>query len=141
MHARHPVFGDSDPIDHHRRMWSTSCNDCLLNLCDVVPVIRTDLLPDDVLLDIFDFHASIDMGSRYYDKKKTQAWQSLVHVCRRWRSLVFGSPRRLDLKLYCSPKTRAKGGLDVWPALPLTIEGNQGSSSTNTIAALERLCT
>ena len=103
-------------------------------------MIRIDLLPDDVLLDIFDFHAStsVDMSSRYYDKKKTQAWQSLVHVCRRWRTLIFGSPRRLDLKLYLSPKMRTKGGLDIWPALPLIIYGNLGSSSSNTIAALEQ---
>ena len=69
---------------------------------------------------------------------KTRAWQSLVHVCRRWRTLVFGSPRRLDLKLYCSPKTPAKDRLDVWPALPLIIEGYQGSPSNNIIAALKQ---
>jgi len=33
-------------------------------------------------------------------KRRADAWQSLVHVCRRWRSLVFGSPRRLNLQLY-----------------------------------------
>jgi hypothetical protein len=28
-----------------------------------------------------------------------QAWHTLVHVCRKWRTVVLGSPRRLDLRL------------------------------------------
>ena len=59
-------------------------------------------------------------------------------MCRRWRSLVFGSPRRLDLKLYCSPKTPAKDRPDVWPTLPLIIEGDLALSSSNIVAALEQ---
>ena len=103
-------------------------------------MIRIDILPDDVLLEIFDFHATVDMTSRYYDKRRTEAWQSLVHVCRRWRSIVFGSQRRLDLKLYCSPETPVKDTLDVWPALRLVIEGAPASPSgtDNIIAALEQ---
>ena len=54
---------------------------------------------------------------------------SYVHVCRQWRSLVFGSPRRLDLKLYYTPETPAKVTLDVWPALPPVISGNLALSS------------
>ena len=46
-----------------------------------------------------------------------------MHVCRRWRSLVFESPRSLGLRLYCTPETFAKNALDVWPALPLIITG------------------
>ena len=67
-----------------------------------------------------------------------EAWQSLVHVCRRWRSLVFGSRRRLNLQLFCTPETPAKDTLDVWPALPLVVAGNMALSSgtDNIIAAL-----
>jgi hypothetical protein len=106
-------------------------------------VERIDILPDDVLLGIFDFYVKAD--SSYSEKKRVEAWQSLVHVCRRWRTLVLGSPRRLNLQLYCRPKTPAKGTLDVWPALPLFVGGHLESSSgtDNIIAALgqnSRVC-
>jgi F-box-like len=93
---------------------------------------RIDILPDDVLLEIFHIYADSTMA--------TEAWQSLVHVCRRWRSLVFGSPRRLNLRLRCTPKTPARDTLDVWPALPLIVEGDMASTSStdNVIAALEQ---
>jgi hypothetical protein len=79
------------------------------------------------------------------DKRRIEAWQVLVHVCRRWRSLVFRSPRRLDLRLYCTPKTPAKDKLDVWPALPLLVAGEMtiSSGTDNVIAALgqsNRVC-
>jgi hypothetical protein len=103
-------------------------------------VIRIDVLPDDVLLDIFHFY----IPHAPYVRKEIEGWQSLVHVCRRWRSLVFGSPRCLDLQLYCTPRTPAKDTLDVWPALPLIVKGWMASSGTdNIIAALgqsNRVC-
>ena len=71
------------------------------------------MLPDEVLLAIFDF---------YVDNARINEWQLLVHVCRRWRSVVFASPRRLDLRLVCTSKTPARDTLDVWPPLPLSIE-------------------
>ena len=98
---------------------------------------RIDVLPDDVLLEIFDFYV-VDMSLSYGGKMGTEAWQSLVHVCRRWRNLVFRSPRRLNLQLYFTPKTPAKDTLDVWPALPLIVRGETALSSgtDNVIAAL-----
>jgi hypothetical protein len=85
------------------------------------------------------------MTQWYEGKAGIETWQSLVHVCRRWRSLVFRSPRRLNLQLFCTPETPAKDTLDVWPALPLIIQGYMGvlSSTDNVIAALgqsSRLC-
>ena len=70
-----------------------------------------------------------------------QAWQTLVHVCRRWRSVVLASPRRLNLQLYCKLETPAKDRLDVWPALPLIVSAHMTSSESrmdNVIAALGR---
>ena len=69
-----------------------------------------------------------------------EAWQSLVHVCRRWRVLVFESPRRLNLQLFCTNKTPTRGKLDVWPALPLIINGAMTSTQDldNIIVALEQ---
>ena len=51
---------------------------------------------------------------------------------------MFGSPRRLNLQLYCTPKTPARDTLDVWPALPLFIQGDVSQTSVdNVIAELE----
>jgi hypothetical protein len=103
-------------------------------------VKRNDVLPDDVLLEIFYFYMNLR-------KTGIEGWQSLVHVCRQWRSVVFGSPRRLNLRLVCTPKTPAKDTLDVWPALPLIVEGNMvylsGTRMDDVIAALgqsNRVC-
>src|ERR1700691_3740557 len=96
---------------------------------------RIDVLPDDVLLEIYDFY--VGMNSKkgpeplVVFKTEVEGWQSLVHVCRRWRSLVFQSSSRLNLRLYCTLKTPARDTLDVWPALPLLVEA-QGSSMTST---------
>jgi hypothetical protein len=99
-------------------------------------MIRIDILPDEVLLEIFDFYMVLRLVGEF--KRVTEAWQALVHVCRRWRSLVFASPRRLNLRLFCTPATPARDTLDVWPALPLIVWGNIASSSStdNVIAAL-----
>ena len=73
-------------------------------------------------------------------KASVEEWQLLVHVCRRWRNLVFRSPRRLNLRLYCTPKTPAKDTLDIWPAFPLIVWGDMQSLSdtNNIIAALQQ---
>ena len=89
------------------------------------------MLPDDVLLGIFDFFVR--------EAYRMEGWQTLVHVCRRWRRIVLGSPRRLNLRLVCSDKTPARDTLDVWPALPLFIDcWERGEGADNTVAVLER---
>ena len=86
------------------------------------------------------------MGRQRDGKERVNEWLSLVHVCRRWRILVLGSPRRLNLQLYCTPSTPARYTLHVWPALPLIVRGynSMASSSTgNVIASLgqnNRVC-
>jgi hypothetical protein len=72
------------------------------------------------------------------EEESERAWQSLVHVCRRWRSIIFESPRRLNLRLLCTESTRARDRLDVWPALPLIIWCYEIGSVDNIIAVLER---
>jgi hypothetical protein len=95
------------------------------------------VLPDDVLLEIFYFYTKMHSEA---GKWKAEAWQWLVHVCRRWRNLVLGSPRRLNLQLYCTPKTPVKDKLDVWPALPLIVWGNMDSTAgtDNLVTALKQ---
>ena len=88
------------------------------------------MLPDDALLTVFDFCA---------DVYEIEAWQTLVHVCRRWRRVVFGSPRRLKLRLVCTFRTPARDVLDIWPPLPLAIRcGYSIGNVDNIVAVLER---
>ena len=97
-----------------------------------------DTLPDDVLLEVFNLHGYYD--DDVFGEEREKAWQTLVHVCRRWRWIVFGSPRRLNLQLVCTLRTPAKDMLDVWPALPLSIvshDDNPTGGVENIIAALE----
>ena len=105
-----------------------------------------DVLHDDVLLYIFDFYMDFyATGNRHQSTEGAlDAWQTLVHVCRRWRCLVFGSPRRLNLRLLYTAKMPARESLDVWPALPLIVSSDVSSTSVdNVIVALghsDRVC-
>ena len=72
-----------------------------------------------------------------------ETWHTLVHVCRKWRNVVFGSPRRLNLRLCYNASTPMT--LDVWPPLPIVIclRGYETSYVDNTIAAFnhnDRIC-
>jgi hypothetical protein len=90
-----------------------------------------DMLHDDVLLATFDFCVA---GEGIDHWGEIESWQSLVQVCRRWRILVFGSPRRLNLRLVCTLRTHAREILDVWPALHLVIQrGSRFSKSMDNI--------
>jgi hypothetical protein len=96
-----------------------------------------DMLPDVALLAVFDF---------YIDGASTEGWHTLVHVCQNWRSVVFRSPRRLNLRLYPTISTPVRETLDVWPPhLPIVIwTYDDAWSVDNIIAALEhnhRICT
>ena len=101
-------------------------------------MISIDILSDDILLEMFRFHVDEAWDEDKEEEDAMEAWLSLVHVCRRWRSIVFGSPRRLNLKLVCSAKTPLRDTVDIWPALPLVIQGSgyYGTGSMNNIIAL-----
>ena len=94
------------------------------------------MLPDVVLLEIFD---------SYVDEARIEAWHRLVHVCRKWRIVTFGSPRRLNLRLHCKASTPVRKTLDVWPLLPIVIRvyGHEMWDGHNIVAAIEhndRIC-
>ncbi|KAH9164285.1 hypothetical protein EDB89DRAFT_440551 [Lactarius sanguifluus] len=94
-----------------------------------------DMLPDDVLLDIFDF---CRVDEAYYPW--TLRWARLAHVCRKWRQVIFASPRRLRLQLGCARRTPVRKYLDVWPAFPIDIYyyiDDDPTVNENLIAALE----
>ncbi|KAH9055708.1 hypothetical protein EDB87DRAFT_1687908 [Lactarius vividus] len=84
------------------------------------PVVTINTLPDDVLLEIFD---SCRKGHTPVWSTFTVewGWHLLVRVCQRWRQLVFGSPRRLDVQLPCTHGILVRTNLDFWPPLPLSI--------------------
>ena len=82
--------------------------------------IIIDMLPDDVLLEIFDsFRKNHDPDSSPFIP--VWIWQTLVQVCQRWRQIVFASPRRLDLQLLCTNGTPVRENLDCWPPFPIVL--------------------
>jgi len=80
-------------------------------------VVPIDMLPDNVLLDIFDLCLCDPTGL------SVSYWQILVHVCQKWRRTILASPRRLDLHLSCSSGTPVRTNLPFWPVtLPLILD-------------------
>ena len=111
------------------------------------PRVTISVLPDDVLLETFT-HVARPQAKTYFNvegpRHYEDGWRTLVHVCKRWRSVVFSSPRRLDLRLFCTNKRPVKKSLDIWPALPIYIYAYQHAQPlplrgvTNILAALEQ---
>ena len=99
--------------------------------------VTIDILPDDVLLVIFDFCG--DKRS-FIRSNADDWWQRLAHVCRNWRNIIFESPRGLDLQLVCTERTPVREMLDVWPLLPIIVHqiGDATLGLDNIVAALER---
>ena len=79
--------------------------------------VTIDILPDDVLLLIFHFDGLTYLEEGIILSWFRSSWHRLVHVCRRWRSVVFASPNFLDLKLSCCPGS----SVGLWPPLPIVI--------------------
>ena len=90
------------------------------------------MLPDVALLEIFHF---------YVYHARTGTWHTLVRVCRKWRNVAFGSPRRLNLRLTCQARTPVRETIDAWPLLPILVRASGYETSLwgvdNIIAALE----
>ena len=100
-------------------------------------VVTINILPDDILLHIF----LIDR-QKYYECPGSHvvwehfhqphlellrwSWHRLVHVCRRWRSIVFASQNFLDLTLVCG-LTTPMALTGIWPPLPIIITNEYSS--------------
>ena len=69
------------------------------------------VLSDKLLLGIF----------RYYLDASPHHWLRLVHICTKWRRIVFASQRALHLRLFCTRGTRVLSTLDCWPTLPIVV--------------------
>jgi hypothetical protein len=117
----------------------------LYGIGQVFQRVTIESLPDNVLLDIFDFYqVAIDKDGCEYPWN----WEKLVHVCQRWRYIIFESPIRLNLQLFCTENSPVRKLLDFWPPFPLVIRfigypwkkkpKDCIDSTDNIIAALER---
>jgi hypothetical protein len=67
-----------------------------------------------------------------------------VHVCRRWRQIIFALPLRLHIHLHCTfiRGTDVRKFLGCWPAFPISVDYTSGKGFTpddeeNVLAALE----
>ena len=80
--------------------------------------VTIETLPEEVLLEIFTQDRRIALRRPSSGPWK---WQRLAHVCRRWRFLVFASPRRLELRLYYTYQKPVTQDLSCWPPLPIAI--------------------
>jgi hypothetical protein len=108
--------------------------------------VTIGLLADNVLLEIFDFcQENYDVSMQMMIlPEAVWDWHILVHVCRRWRQVVFASPLRLNLQIRCSHGTPVRKNLDIWPTFPIIIEYTaphwqiiRNLDEDNIIAALE----
>ena len=103
-----------------------------------------DMLPDNVLLEIFDFYRRDPTSMINIAYEKAWKWGALTQVCRRWRHIVFESPLRLDLQLFCDHTTPTKRLLDIWPPFPIVVTFSWSQTPgdekgvENVIAAIDR---
>ena len=109
--------------------------------CDTARV-KIDVLPDLVLLEIFNFYVGREGQKVEPDEKRLYEWCTLVHVCRKWRDLVFGSPRGLGIRLWYKAELPLEEELlDIWPPFPIVIWADMQRSwdnyDENIVAALE----
>ena len=92
------------------------------------PRISVHDLDDDSLLNVFDLCRSSVIGKdengnilwEHWGRERW--WNKLIHVCRRWRYLILGSPLRLDICLVCTRGTPVADMLAHSPVFPLIID-------------------
>ena len=88
------------------------------------------MLPEDTLLEIFDFYRLDAMKAR--GRPRPWKWHHLAHVCRKWRLVLSISPRRLDLQILCKSGAPIERVLASWGTLPLIVRF-KGSPKTKSL--------
>ena len=83
------------------------------NLCSA-DQMTIDILPNNILLEIF----SLCGEANRFD---LSWWKTYVHVCQRWRQVIFALPLHLHLVLDCNPRSLVRRSLNIWPPLPIVI--------------------
>ncbi|KAH9006042.1 hypothetical protein EDB84DRAFT_1584774 [Lactarius hengduanensis] len=75
-------------------------------------IVAIGELSDNLLLNIF----------RYYLDVSPRHWPRLVHICRKWRHIVFASQQTLHLRIFCTHGTRVLKTLRLWPTMPIAVQ-------------------
>src|SRR5487761_1073332 len=83
--------------------------------------LTIDVLSDDVLICIFNLYR---IGRRSPHSDGPWRWQPLIHVCQRWRHIIFTCPHHLRVQVECNATTNVAKLLDVWPTLPMSLQSN-----------------
>ncbi len=103
-----------------------------------------EMLPENILLDIFDFYR---LDTMELSRGRPWKWHHLAHVCRKWRYIVSISQHRLDLRILCGYGAPIESILGSWPTFPLVIKFNTTRKSKpmpkNILVALrcpDRIC-
>ena len=78
--------------------------------------VTIDVLSDDVLVHVFNFYRR---GFKYHDL--SWPWDVLIHVCQRWRHIIFAWPHHLDVLVDCQSGKHVARAPHVWPGLPIGI--------------------
>jgi len=109
--------------------------------------VTIEMLPDNTLLEIFDFYRLDPVHRSGQSGGRPWKWHRLAHVCRRWRHIIYTSPRRLDLRILCKSGKPIERVLGAWPTLPLVVGFRANSKSKslpkNVVSALrhtDRVC-
>lgn len=96
------------------------------------------------MLEVFDCHRLLTLESA---PSGLWEWHRLAHVCRRWRTVVFESPHRLDLRLVYTYEKPVRESVECWPTFPISIWYPNGrllpEDEGNVVAALrypDRIC-
>ncbi|KAH9178377.1 hypothetical protein EDB89DRAFT_2239613 [Lactarius sanguifluus] len=95
--------------NRHARLTSPPQSVTLPSEC---PRVTIEKLSNEVLLEIF----------RYYLHADPRFWLRLVHICRKWRRIVFASQWALHLRLFSTYGTPVLKTLECWPALPIVMQ-------------------
>ena len=130
-----PIFGDKRDHGNFPRLLATPAIGQQTETSK--PDVTIDMLPDTALLNIFD---SYEKPKTIFDLKWD--WRTLLRVCRRWRHIILTSPRRLDLRIFCGPRTPMRKLPDFWPPVPISVScfpwaGTDAGCKDNILAALE----
>ncbi|KAH9037016.1 hypothetical protein EDB84DRAFT_1481771 [Lactarius hengduanensis] len=89
---------------------------------------------DDILLGVFIYYRLID--EKGWNLRL--GWRKLSHVCRRWRSLLYGSAFHLDMHILCTNSSPLVDTLSHLPSLPLVIDYH-GETTTGTMGTIDEL--
>ena len=109
-----------------------------------------DILPDEVLLEIFNLYRQSFGNQRGFERawNNKNGWFKLAHVCHNWRSIVLSSPSRLRLRLYFAPNSStAAATLEYLSHLPIIVDYSKApwdativSNWTSALSHPDRVC-